>query len=265
MRKFAITLFCMIALGLWAFAQEKITNGPVVESATEHTAVIAWSTNTGGSSIVKYGTSPNNLDQSAESPYAAAGATHRVTLRNLIPNMTYYFQVQSSTGKASAGQAISQTGQFQTTAPGAGGAAAGDKVPLYRLANPATGDHMFTTQFSAVTSAEGQGWKDEGVAAYLMKTQVPGTEPFYQLVKGNDHFYTANPSERDQLLSQGFQDGGVAGYIASTQQPGTVPLYRMVGTKSALHFYTTNQQEVSFAQSQAGYRMEGIAGYVWQH
>lgn len=264
MRKLAVTLFCMIALGLWAFAQEKITNGPVVESTTEHTAVIAWSTNTGGSSIVKYGTNPNSLDQTAESPFAAAGATHRVTLRNLSPNTTYYFQVESRTGKAAAGQAISQTGQFQTTAPGAAGAAAGDKVPLYRLGNASTGDHMFTTQFSEVTSAQGQGWKDEGVAAYLMKTQVPGTEPLYQLVKGNDHFYTANATERNQVLSRGFQDGGVAGYIASSQMPGTVPLYRMVSTRNGLHFYTTSQQEVNSAQS-IGYRMEGVAGYVWQH
>jgi hypothetical protein len=123
---------------------------------------------------------------------------------------------------------------------------------------------MFTTQFSQVTSAEAQGWKDEGVAAYLMKTQVPGTEPFYQLVKGNDHFYTANPSERNLVLSRGFQDGGVAGYIATSQMPGTVPLYRMVSTRTPLHFYTTSQQEVNSAQS-IGYRMEGIAGYVWQH
>jgi hypothetical protein len=254
----------MIALGAWALAQEKITNGPVVESTTEHTAVIAWSTNTGGSSIVKYGTSPSSLNETAEAPYAAAGSTHRVTLRNLSPNTTYYFQVQSSTSKTAAGQAISQTGQFQTTAPGAAGAAAGDKVPLYRLGNQSTGDHMFTTQFSQVTSAEAQGWKDEGVAAYLMKTQVPGTEPFYQLVKGNDHFYTANPSERNLVLSRGFQDGGVAGYIATSQMPGTVPLYRMVSTRTPLHFYTTSQQEVNSAQS-IGYRMEGIAGYVWQH
>ena len=37
---------------------EKIINGPRVEGVGDNWAVIAWTTNTGGSTIVRYGTNP---------------------------------------------------------------------------------------------------------------------------------------------------------------------------------------------------------------
>src|SRR5207245_3024467 len=48
---------------------ERITNGPVVKKTTDTVAEIAWSTDAPGSSIVKYGTSPNALNETAEAPW----------------------------------------------------------------------------------------------------------------------------------------------------------------------------------------------------
>jgi hypothetical protein len=94
-------------------AQEvKLTHGPVVESAKSNSATIAWSTNVNASTILKYGTDPNNLSETAEAPWG--GVTHRVRLRNLQPGTTYYYRVESTQAQGTGSQAVSQIAQFRT-------------------------------------------------------------------------------------------------------------------------------------------------------
>jgi hypothetical protein len=97
---------------------ERITNGPVVENLGDRWATIAWSTNTGGSSIVHYGTDPNRLSLMAESPYAndtgRPGETHRVKLDHLRPGTTYYYIVDSGQGQGTGTEAHSHVEQFTT-------------------------------------------------------------------------------------------------------------------------------------------------------
>ncbi len=84
----------------------KITHGPVIEQLAPDSVVVAWTTSAPSSSIVMYGTDPNNLNQKAEASWGQS--THRVTVKNLSPNTKYYFQVQ--TGQAQG------TGQSLTSA-----------------------------------------------------------------------------------------------------------------------------------------------------
>jgi len=90
----------------------KITHGPVVEQTDAHGATIAWSTNTSAATIVHYSTDPNNLSEKAEMPWGAL--THRVTLKDLQPGTTYYFQADSSQGEGSGSEAISRVEKFMT-------------------------------------------------------------------------------------------------------------------------------------------------------
>ena len=92
----------------------QITDGPRVESVTGTSAILAWSTNTGSSAIVHYGTDPRNLSQMSEAPWS--NSTHRVTLSNLQPNTTYYFQVESSQGQGTGTGSMSSIMQFRTSA-----------------------------------------------------------------------------------------------------------------------------------------------------
>src|ERR1041385_6542897 len=62
----------------------QITNGPVVETVTDTTAQIAWSTNVNAGTTLHYGTDPSHLDLSAGMPWG--GLTHRVTIKDLQPN-----------------------------------------------------------------------------------------------------------------------------------------------------------------------------------
>lgn len=95
----------------------QITHGPVVESTTETMAVIAWSTNVNAGTMLRYGTDPDHLDQSASMPWG--GITHRVNLRNLSPGTTYYFQAESAEGQGTGTSAKSQVASFLTKAAGA--------------------------------------------------------------------------------------------------------------------------------------------------
>lgn len=98
----------------------RITNGPVIEHLDQNSAIIAWSTNMRSSSIVRYGTDPNNLTQTAEASWGQGGVNnaHRVHINNLQPNTTYYFRVESTQAQGTGTQAKADTGQFATRAPG---------------------------------------------------------------------------------------------------------------------------------------------------
>lgn len=96
----------------------KIVDGPRVEGVGADWAVIAWTTNTGGSSVVHYGTNPSKLNETAESPYAdnekTTHQTHRVHIKNLKPGTTYYFVADSGQGEGTGTESKSSQGQFTT-------------------------------------------------------------------------------------------------------------------------------------------------------
>ena len=98
-----------------------ITDGPRIEYVGPDTAEIAWTTSIGASTVVRYGTDPNHLDQTAESPYSRGQAghhvTHRVKIHNLKPNTTYYFMVDSGQGQGTGTEVKSQVQSFTTKAP----------------------------------------------------------------------------------------------------------------------------------------------------
>ncbi|MCU1331625.1 MAG: hypothetical protein JWM08_617 [Candidatus Angelobacter sp.] len=96
----------------------KITDGPRVEGTGPTWAVIAWTTNTGGSSLVRFGTAANNLSQTAKSAYADNEKTkaqnHRVHLKNLKPNTKYFYQVDSGQGEGTGTESKSSVAEFTT-------------------------------------------------------------------------------------------------------------------------------------------------------
>jgi phosphodiesterase/alkaline phosphatase D-like protein len=87
----------------------KITQGPEPELVRNNWAIITWQTNNPGGTdqhngIVHFGTSPDNLTQTAKSPIHLnrehPDTTFRVRVLGLSPQTTYYYTVDSeeSTG-----------------------------------------------------------------------------------------------------------------------------------------------------------------------
>ena len=93
----------------------EITHGPVVESVTDTTAVIAWSTNVNAGTLLRYGTDANHLDQSVGMPWG--GLTHRVNLKDLKPDTKYYFKAESPQGQGTGSTAVAPQSFFRTKAP----------------------------------------------------------------------------------------------------------------------------------------------------
>ena len=82
--------------------RRQILTGPALESATEDSAIVRWTANSGESTathygIVRYGTDPRNLDRTARSPNrwnrSQPNMTYRVRMDGLTPRTTYYFTV----------------------------------------------------------------------------------------------------------------------------------------------------------------------------
>lgn len=94
----------------------QITNGPVVENVTDTTAEIAWSTNVNSGTALHYGTDPSHLDMTAGMPWG--GFTHRVLIKNLKPNTTYYFKAESGQAQGTGTQAETAQSSFQTKPAG---------------------------------------------------------------------------------------------------------------------------------------------------
>jgi Purple acid Phosphatase, N-terminal domain len=94
----------------------RITHGPVVENVTDTTAVIAWSTNVNAGTLLRYGTDPNHLDQTAGMPWG--GLTHRVNLKDLKPDTKYYFQAESPKGQGSGTTVSAPQSSFRTKTAG---------------------------------------------------------------------------------------------------------------------------------------------------
>jgi hypothetical protein len=96
----------------------RITQGPTVEGVGDSWAVIAWTTNTGGSSVVRYGTDQRSLSQTAQAPYSDNDKTdaqnHRVRLQGLRPGSRYFFVTVSGQGEGTGTQATSSVGEFET-------------------------------------------------------------------------------------------------------------------------------------------------------
>jgi hypothetical protein len=90
--------------------------------------------------------------------------------------------------------------------------------PVYRLYNPYSGDHHFTTSLSEYSSLAGIGWIQEGQAFYSIgsRQDVDWTEPVYRLynrwLKVGSHLFTTNEDEQGYLQDIGWNFEGVAFY-----------------------------------------------------
>ena len=110
----ALMLWCAAALAQTQNIQ--ITNNPNVQTVTGNSAIVTWSTNVPAGSTVMYGSDPNKLDQTAQESWG--GTNHKVEIKNLQPNTTYYYQVKSGEALGSGSGITSPVASFKTNANG---------------------------------------------------------------------------------------------------------------------------------------------------
>jgi phosphodiesterase/alkaline phosphatase D-like protein len=90
-------------------ANVRITHGPELElaNASDHSAIIRWTTNNPGGTdqhygVVHYGLNPEELSETAKSPNRMnrnhSDMTFRVRVEDLKPKTTYFYIVESTQG-----------------------------------------------------------------------------------------------------------------------------------------------------------------------
>jgi hypothetical protein len=104
-------------------AHVEITQGPEPELAKDFLTIIRWTTNNPGGSpehfgVVRYGTDPKNLSQTAKSPIRLnpnhPATIFRVRIQGLKPATTYYYTVESMEGGGKADGVKSAMKSFTT-------------------------------------------------------------------------------------------------------------------------------------------------------
>jgi hypothetical protein len=103
-----LILVCSITAAMFAATAPPITKGPTVECSGDQSAIITWTTDTNGNSVVRYGVNAKDLTETAKSPDRynpnLSYMVHRVMVIHLKPATTYYYVVESAGVKSTVCQ-----------------------------------------------------------------------------------------------------------------------------------------------------------------
>ena len=104
-------------------ARVRIMQGPEIERANPDFAIIRWTSNNPGGSpehygIVRYGTDPTKLNQTAKSPIRLnpghSYTVFRVRIGGLKPQTTYYYTVDSTEANSKGDEVKNAVKHFTT-------------------------------------------------------------------------------------------------------------------------------------------------------
>ena len=139
-------------------------------------------------------------------------------------------------------------------------------VPLYRMYNTKTSEHLWTRnkkEYDSCGSGNYKDWRAEGIAWYAPYDSARPVFRLYNL-KSGDHHYTTNEGERDKLVASGqWRDEGVAFFSARKSDDGVIAIYRVYNSKlkRGQHHYTKSAAERDSLVKNSGWKDEGVGFY----
>ena len=132
-------------------------------------------------------------------------------------------------------------------------------IPVYRLYNPYTQEHLLTGGAEERDALISVGWSLDGVA---WEAPVDGIS-VYRLYNPYDdwHTYTTSESERDTMVAAGWKVDGVVSF-SYTGKDGR-PIYRLFNpyVKTNFHLITAGVEERDMLVN-AGWILEGVAWHA---
>lgn len=145
-------------------------------------------------------------------------------------------------------------------------AAPGVRVPLIRLYNARTNDHLYTSSRVEAVQAGAVGYRIEGEMGYLYEQgQFNGQSEavLYRLLnpRNGKHFYTTSGQENAAATASGYISEGIVGVLPGSTTEYSLDIFRLYNRKQDNHFYTTNVSERDTLLS-AGYISEGVLAGV---
>ena len=126
---------------------------------------------------------------------------------------------------------------------------------MFRLYNPNSGEHFYTSSTVERDHLVSLGWQDEGTG-WIAPASGDAVYRLYNPYAG-EHHYTLSAAERDMLVSVGWNDEGIGWY---SDPDKSVPLYRVYNPNEYAnnHHYTTSAAERDFLLS-IGWQDEGVS------
>lgn len=129
---------------------------------------------------------------------------------------------------------------------------------MYRLYNPNSGEHFYTSNPEERSNLISLGWNDEGIGWYAPSYS---NTPVYRLYNrnGGEHHFTTSVGERNSLVALGWEYEGISCYSNDRQ---SIPVYRQYNPNAFAnnHNYTTSLQENNDLVA-LGWRSEDIGWY----
>ena len=136
-----------------------------------------------------------------------------------------------------------------------------EKVPVYRLYNKYSGEHLFTTDANEKNQlCKIDGWKFENVAWNAAKSS---NSPVYRLFNrfSGEHLYTRDTNEVNNLTKiNGWKREGIAWYSDDARGQEVYRLYNRYAPGNAAHHYTTDSNEYN-KLGNIGWQRENIVWY----
>ena len=132
-------------------------------------------------------------------------------------------------------------------------------VPIYRLYNPYTHEHLLTGGEQEKTALLAAGWSLDGIA-----WEAPESgDPVYRLYNPYDdwHTYTVDVNEMNAMVAAGWKvDGAIS---SSAPMENGRPIYRLFNpyVQTNFHLFTAGEEERDMLV-EAGWILEGIAWYA---
>jgi uncharacterized protein with FMN-binding domain len=129
---------------------------------------------------------------------------------------------------------------------------------MFRLYNPNSGEHFYTSDAQERANVIKAGWNDEGIG-WFAPNSGDAVYRVYNAV-GGEHHYTTSKDERDTLVKAGWNDEGIGWYSDANQ---TVTIYRQYNPNQFAnnHNFTKDAEEKDHLIS-IGWKDEGIAWYA---
>lgn len=144
-------------------------------------------------------------------------------------------------------------------------------VPMYRIYNPNSGEHFYTSSDKEKAHLVSLGWRDEGIGWYAPRGDVKtqNGDPVYRLynANGGEHHYTTDEKEKNALVSKGWKDEGIGWYSSPApgkSEFGYANIYRLYNPNAFAnnHNYTLSLKERDILVS-LGWKDEGVAWYTF--
>lgn len=134
----------------------------------------------------------------------------------------------------------------------------GTNVPIYRVYNPSSGEHLYTTSPEEVHAVVAAGWNDEGIGWYAPRdNQGEDVYRLFSLAAG-EHLYTTDLNEVETLASRGWVKDFNGQPIFKSG--GSNAIYRVYNANAGMHHLTTDANEYETLVAN-GWNGEGIKLY----